>query len=56
MTLFKDILGSDETLIKNPNALDFDFVPKVVPYRESEQRHVASCIKPLLNNMIGTNL
>jgi len=56
MTLFKDILGSDETLIKNPNALDFDFVPKVVPYRESEQRHIASCIKPLLNNMNGTNL
>jgi archaeal cell division control protein 6 len=56
MSLFKDILGADESLFKNPVALDFEYVPKLVPYREDEQREIAYCIRPLLNNMNGKNL
>ena len=54
--LFKDILGSNETLFKNDVALDFSFVPKIVPYREKEQRIIASCIKPLFQEKSGKNL
>lgn len=53
--LFKDILGSSETLFKNDVALDFSFVPKIVPYREKEQRIIAGCIKPLFHEKTGKN-
>ena len=54
--IFKDILKSDETLFKNETALDYSFVPKLVPYREKEQRVIAGCIKPLFDNKNGRNL
>ncbi|MBI4452903.1 AAA family ATPase [Candidatus Woesearchaeota archaeon] len=54
--LFKDILRSDETLFKNEMALDYSFVPKLMPYREKEQRIIAGCIKPLFDNKNGRNL
>ena len=55
-SLFKDILGSSESLFKNDVALDFSFVPKLVPYREKEQRTIASCIKPLFSEKSGKNI
>ena len=54
--LFKDILGSSETLFKNELALDYSFQPKLVPYREKEQRLIASCIKPLFDEKSGKNV
>ena len=53
--LFKDILGSSESLFKEKSdvPLDFSFIPKLVPYREKEQRAIASCIKPLFNENTG---
>jgi cell division control protein 6 len=54
--LFKDMLGNEETLFKDTVALDFDFVPKIVPYREFQQRYMAACIKPLFQDMNGKNL
>ncbi len=56
MSLFKDILGSSETLFKNEFALDYSFVPKLVPYREKEQRIIAACIKPLFDAKYGKNV
>ena len=56
MGVFDDILRSDETLFKNEAALEYAFIPKVIPYREKEQRHVANCMKPLLANRNGRNL
>ena len=56
MGIFKDMLGAGETLFRNPVALDYDFVPKLVPFRESEQFHIASCIKPLFQRRNGRNL
>ena len=40
--LFKDILGSSESLFKEKSdvPLDFSFIPKLVPYREMEQRAI----------------
>jgi archaeal cell division control protein 6 len=56
MSLFKDILHDDESLFKNEMALDFEFVPKELPYREGQQRYVAECIAPLLKDRNGRNL
>ena len=56
MGMFKDMLGSEESLFKNSVALDYDFIPKMVPYRENEQKVVAGCIKPLFQNTNGRNI
>jgi len=44
------------SLIRNEEALDFEFVPKLLKYREKQQHYVAGCIKPLLENRTGRNL
>ena len=54
--LFKDMLGSSESLFKNELALDYSFQPKLVPYREKEQRFIAGCIKPLFQQKNGKNV
>lgn len=56
MGLFKDMLRDDETLVSNEHALDYDFVPKMLPYREAKQQYVAKCIAPLLSGRDGKNL
>lgn len=56
MTIFKDILRSDQTLFKNDAALDTEFVPKILPFREQQQRKVAACIAPLLQGRNGKNV
>ena len=56
MGIFKDMLGSDETLFKNPIALDYDYMPKLIPFRENEQHYIANCIKPLFMQRNGRNL
>ena len=55
-SLFKDILNSEETLFRDDVALSYDFIPKLVPYRETQQRYIASCVKPLLQDKNGKNL
>ncbi len=54
--LFKGMLGSGETLFANPIALDYDYQPKIIPYRETQQKHIAGCIKPLFQKRNGRNL
>jgi archaeal cell division control protein 6 len=56
VALFKDILHSDESLFKNELALDYSFLPKILPHREQQQRYIATCIKPLLMGKTGKNL
>ncbi|MBW3000191.1 AAA family ATPase [Candidatus Woesearchaeota archaeon] len=56
MALFKDMLGAEESLFLDEVALSYDYIPKLVPYRETQQRHVASCIKPLFANRNGKNV
>jgi hypothetical protein len=50
MPLFKDILHSDQSLFRNEQALDTEFIPKILPFREKQQRYIASCIAPLLQD------
>src|SRR3990167_5000955 len=56
MALFKDILHSDESLFKNELALDYSFLPKILPHRQEQQRYIATIIKPLLDGRNGKNL
>lgn len=54
--LFKDILQADESLFINPIALDYDYLPKLLPFREDNQFYLASCLKPLFYNRTGKNI
>jgi len=56
MALFKDMLGSSESVFQDTIALDYDYLPKILPYRDVEQRRFASSIKPLFNQRAGRNL
>jgi archaeal cell division control protein 6 len=48
-----DFLSSDQTLFSNPDALDPDFVPKLLPHREGQQEYIAVAIKPLFHDRSG---
>lgn len=54
--LFDKILKSEESLFLNPQFLDTDYQPKLVPFRENQQHHIANCIKPLLQRRTGKNV
>ena len=56
MSLFKDMLRSGETIFRDTIALDYDYQPKLLKYRENEQRRFATAIKPLLENRNGRNV
>jgi archaeal cell division control protein 6 len=56
MGVFKDMLGSSETLFKNPLALDYDFIPKMIPFREQEQKTIVSAVMPLMQKRNGRNM
>ena len=56
MGLFDDVLKGNESLIRNEDALDYDYLPKVLPFREKEQHYLATCIKPLFAGRSGRNL
>src|SRR3989344_5505421 len=54
--LFKDFLTGSESIFKNEIALDPEYTPKLIPFRESENKYIATCIQPLLQNRTGKNL
>ena len=56
MGLFDNMLGADQTLFKNELALDYSFIPKLIPYREKQQKYIAQCIKPLFSERNGKNI
>lgn len=56
MNLFRNILSAEESLFMNTMALDYDYLPKLLPYREDQQFYLASCIKPLMQNRSGRNV
>ncbi len=53
MGVFDNLKSS---LIKNDSVLDYEYIPKILPYRETEQKFIASCIQPLLQGLRGRNL
>ncbi len=56
MSFFKDSLKSNESVFKNEDALDTEWVPKLLPFREAQQKYIVNCVKPLLQRRNGRNL
>lgn len=56
MGMFKDMLGSGESVFRDHIPLDYDYIPKNVPYRERQQNQVKLCMKPLMEKRNGRNL
>lgn len=56
MAHFGNILSSEESLFKNEIALDYSFIPKMIPYREIQQKLIAAAVQPLFNERNGKNL
>jgi len=56
MGFFEKSLGPDESVFLDLEVLDFDYQPKLVPFRESHQFKIAGCIKPLFAKRPGKNL
>ncbi len=44
-----------ESLFKNEDSLDPEWLPKNLPYRETQHHAIANCIKPLLQGRTGRN-
>src|SRR3989338_3489342 len=55
MGLFESMLGSNESLFKNPDALEYEFMPKLFLYREQEQKKIAGVIAPMFHEKTGRN-
>lgn len=49
-------LENGETIFSNIDSLSPDFVPKLLPYRENEQKEIANALKPLLEGIAARNL
>lgn len=56
MPLFDDVLKENESLFRDEDSLDFDYLPQLLPYREGQQQYVADCIKPLMQGRQGKSL
>ncbi len=56
MGLFVDVLKEGESVFKQEEALDYEFIPKALPFRENQQHALAACIKPLLQGRNGRNV
>ena len=56
MALFKDMLKAGESIIRDEIVLDYSFIPKLIPFREQQQKYIAGCIKPLFQKRNGKNL
>ncbi len=56
MGLFDNALKEGESLFKNEDALEYEFVPKELPFRENQQHALADCIKPLVQGRNGRNV
>ncbi|MFT4343665.1 MAG: Cdc6/Cdc18 family protein [Candidatus Woesearchaeota archaeon] len=56
MGIFSNVLKDSESLFMDDVALDYDYMPKLMPYREQEQFKIASCIKPLFAERNGKNV
>ena len=47
---------NSKSIIKNEEILNCEYVPKEIPFRENQIQEIANAIKPMLNEMGGSNL
>ncbi len=56
MGIFDSMLKDNESLFINEVALDFEFAPKKIRFREAQVEHIALCIRPLLMKRDGSHI
>ncbi len=56
MSLFDSMLKHDETIFKDELVLDYEYLPHILKFRENQQQHIATVIKPLFAGRMGANL
>ena len=56
MSMFGDMLKDSESIFLDDIPLNYDFLPKIITGRESEQNKIKACIKPLVVNRNGKNI
>ncbi len=56
MDFFETHLRDYESLFKDEMALDPEYIPKFIRFRENQQQQIAETIKPLLNKRTAANL
>ena len=56
MGLYDDILMENESVFRNEDALDFEWLPPVLPNRENEVAYIAEVTKPLFVGKRAQNL
>ncbi len=56
MGMFDNFLEHDETIFKEQLALDYDYLPHILKFRENQQQHIANVIKPLFSAKMGSNI
>lgn len=56
MGVFDNILSAEESLFVNEIALDFDYMPRLIKYREDQQLYLANIVKPLFNKKNSSNV
>ncbi len=50
------MLKHDETLFRDELVFDYEYLPRLLKYRENQQQEFANAIKPLLQGRVGSNL
>lgn len=53
MASISDLLSNEQTIFSNSGALDPDFIPKILPHREGQQKQIIVNIKPMLASQNG---
>lgn len=46
--MIKDILRHEETLFKNSEVFDFDYIPEEFLFRQAQMQEIATCMKPAI--------
>ncbi len=51
----KDVLAAGQSLFRNEDSLDPEWLPRNLPFRENQHHQIANCIRPLLQGRNGRN-
>lgn len=56
MGLFDERFKHEQSLFRDEHSLNYEFLPKELPFRENQQHYLADCLKPLLHGRSGRNV
>ena len=56
MSFFDENLAGGESVFRNEESLSPEWIPKILPFREKQQKTIARAIQPLFQNRSGPNI